>query len=176
MKTNRRTVLLGTAATAGAALLGVQRSANAAANPRDSLVYGEYKPDASTVGPLPGTVLQQFGSSTTSTDFVVTANNQVVENLEIWGNVNLKSFTGVTVRNCRIHGTLERGKSTGHVYGQGNDMRGATIVDCALVGRSVTVPASYNGVPNPDTGSVNRGNEWCGGSAAPTSRSCGPRS
>jgi hypothetical protein len=175
MKMNRRTVLFGTAATAaGAALASVEGLANAATppaagsqagatNPRDSLVYGEYKPDASTVGPLPGTVLQQFGTSATSTDFVATANNQVIQNMEIWGSVNLKSFTGVKIQNCRIHGTLARGVDTAHVFGSGGNLRGATIVDCALVGRPVTVPASYNGVANPDAGAVNQGNEWCCG-------------
>lgn len=135
----------------------------AAGNSRDSLVYGAYKPDASTVGPVSGTTLTQYGSASTSTDFVVTANNQVVENMEIWGRVDLKSFSGVTVRNCIIHGTLNRGVDTAHVVAQGDDLRGATIIDSAIVGRPVTVPASYNGNTNPDAGNVNLANEWCGG-------------
>jgi hypothetical protein len=130
---------------------------------RNALVYGAYKPSADTVGPVPEVTLTQFGTPSTSTDVVVTANNQVVENLEIWGRVNVGSFTGVTIRNCIIHGTLLRGVNTAHVIGQGGDLRGATIIDSALVGRPVTVPASYNGVANPDAGNVNSANEWCGG-------------
>jgi F5/8 type C domain len=130
---------------------------------RDALVYGNYKPSAASVGPVPEVTLAQLGTPSTSTDFVVTENNQVVENLEIWGGVNLGSFSNVTVRNCIIHGTLTRGSGTGHVFGSGNNLRGATIIDSALVGRPVTVPASYNGVPNPDAGNVNRANEWVGG-------------
>lgn len=130
---------------------------------RDALVYGNYKPSAASVGPVPEITLTQYGSPTTSTDFVVTANNQVVQNLEIWGGVDLKSFSNVTVRNCIIHGTLNRGSGTGHVFGAGNNLRGATIIDSALVGRPVTVPASYNGIANPDAGKVNLANEWVSG-------------
>jgi F5/8 type C domain len=130
---------------------------------RDALVYGNYKPSAASVGPVPEVTLAQFGSPSTSADFVVTANNQIVENLEIWGGVNLGSFSNVTVRNCIIHGALNRGVGTAHVFGSGNNLRGATILDSALVGRPVTVPASYNGVSNPDAGNVNRANEWVSG-------------
>ncbi|MEJ7604393.1 MAG: discoidin domain-containing protein [Kofleriaceae bacterium] len=130
---------------------------------RNALVYGQYKPDATNTGPVPEVTLSQYGTPSTSTDFLVTANNQIVENLEIWGRVDLRSFTNVLVRNCIIHGTLNRGVGSGHVFGSSNDLRGATILDTALVGRPVTVPASYNGVPNPDAGNVNLANEWVGG-------------
>ena len=130
---------------------------------RNALVYGQYKPDATNTGPVPEVTLTQHGTPSTSTDFVVTANNQIVENLEIWGSVNLQKFTNVLIRNCIIHGTLNRGVGTSHVYGSNNDLRGATITDTAFVGRPVTVPASYNGVPNPDAGNVNLANEWVGG-------------
>jgi hypothetical protein len=130
---------------------------------RDALVYGAYKPSAATVGPVPEVSLAQLGTPSTSTDFVVTANHQVVQNLEIWGRVDLGTFTGVTIRNCIIHGTLLRGVDTAHVIARGDDLRGATIIDSALVGRPVTVPASFNGVVNPDAGKLNRANEWSGG-------------
>ncbi|MEO7736059.1 MAG: discoidin domain-containing protein, partial [Kofleriaceae bacterium] len=130
---------------------------------RDALVYGNYKPSAATVGPVPEVTLTQLGTPSSSTDFVVTANNQVVQNLEIWGRVDVDTFSNVTIKNCIIHGTLQRGVGTAHVIGRGNDLRGATIIDSALVGRSVTVPAAFDGVPNPDAGTVNRANEWSGG-------------
>lgn len=130
---------------------------------RNALTYGNYKPSAATVGPVPEVTLAQFGSPSTSTDFVITANNQVVQNLEIWGRVDLRSFSGVTIKNCIIHGTLLRGTDTAHVIAQGDDLRGATITDSALVGRPVTVAASFNGVTNPDAGKVNLANEWVGG-------------
>jgi len=130
---------------------------------RDALVYGNYKPSAATVGPVPEVDLTQFGTPATSTDVVVTANNQVVENLEIWGRVDVKAFTGVTIRNCIIHGSLLRNGNAGHIIGNAGDLHGATIIDTALVGRPVTVPASFDGVVNPDAGSINLGNEWAGG-------------
>ncbi|CAN5148383.1 hypothetical protein BH11MYX1_BH11MYX1_36670 [soil metagenome] len=130
---------------------------------RDALVYGAYKPSAATVGPVPEVTLEQFGTPATSTDFVITANNQVVQNLEIWGRVNIGTFTGVTIKNCIIHGTLLHGTDTSHVIAQGDNLRGATIRDSALVGRRVTMPASYNGVANPDAGKINLANEWSGG-------------
>lgn len=130
---------------------------------RDALVYGEYQPTAATVGPVAEVTLAQFGTPATSTNFVVSRDGQIVENLEIWGSVDLGTFRNVVVRNCIIHGTLARGVGTSHVFGRNNDLRGARIQDSALVGRPVTVPASYNGVPNPDAGRVNRANEWVGG-------------
>ncbi|MEO8702163.1 MAG: discoidin domain-containing protein [Kofleriaceae bacterium] len=130
---------------------------------RNALTYGAYKPTAASVGPVPEVTLTQFGSPSTSTDFVVTANNQIVENLEIWGTVKLGGFSNVTIRNCIIHGTLTRGVGTSHVTGTSDNLHNATIIDTALVGRPVTVPASYNGVANPDAGTINRANEWVGG-------------
>ena len=148
---------------------------------RDSLVYGTYKPDDTNTGPQPGITLTQWGSSTTNTDFIVgtnraptqttgaLGNNQIVENMEIWGRVNVGSFTGVTVKNCIIHGTLIRGVDTAHIIAQGDDHRGATYIDNKLCGRPVTVPTTYTPVggttsetlPNP--GTINKANEWCGG-------------
>lgn len=129
---------------------------------RDQLTYGDYKPSAATVGPVPEATLTLVGTPSTSTDVIATANNQVIQNLEIWGRIDLKSYSGVTIRDCIIHGPLAR-KESSHIIGTSNDLRGATIIDSALVGRSVTVPASYNDVPNPDAGKVNQANEWVAG-------------
>lgn len=143
--------------------VGISDIGGSTLNPRDSLVYGEYKPDASTTGPLSGVTLTQHGNSGSSTDFNVTSDSQIVQDLEIWGRVNLFSYTNVTIKNCIIHGTLNRGTDTSHIIAQGDNLRNATIIDCAIVGRSVTVPATYSGVANPDAGTINSANEWCGG-------------
>lgn len=162
-----RLTVFGNSASSWASVSELAVTGGAAGNTttaqRDALVYGSYKPGPSTVGPVAEVTLSQFGAPSTSTDFNVTANNQVVQNLEIWGRVNLGSFTGVTIKNCIIHGTLLRGSDTAHVIAQGDDLRGATILDSALVGRPVTVPASFDGVANPDAGNVNLANEWVGG-------------
>ena len=161
--------------------IGVGVATMAGANPRDSLVYGTYKPDSTTTGPLPGVTLTQWGSSSATTNFTVgtdkaptqttgaAGNNQIVENMEIWGTVNLGAFTNVTIKNCIIHGTLDRGIDTAHIIASGDNLRGALIIDTKICGRPVTVPATYTPIggstsetlPNP--GFVNNANEWCGG-------------
>lgn len=131
--------------------------------------YGAYKPGDTTTGPNAGVTLTQFGSPTTSTDFMVTASGQTIQNLEVWGRVNLGAYSNVVVKDCIIHGTLIRGIDTAHVIANGDDLRGATIIDSKLCGRPVTVPATYTPpggtstetLPNP--GFVNKANEWCGG-------------
>lgn len=116
----------------------------ATANPRDSLVPGTYKPDATNTGPLPGTAFTQVGSDgPTSTDFIVSAHNQIVENLEIWGSIRVGTYNNVTIQNCIIHGTLTRGSDTGAIILGGDNGRGLLIKDCKIEQRP------------------NNHNEWC---------------
>jgi len=97
---------------------------------RSQLVIGTYRPDASTIGPVLGTILEPH-----SGDFVVSRNGQVVENLQIDGSVELGSFSNVNVRNCLIRGTLATGTDTAFINAANENLRGALIEDCILLGR-----------------------------------------
>lgn len=104
---------------------------------RANLVPGTYRPGASTTGPLPGTALR-----TVNGDLTVTANGQVIENVEVWGSIIVGAFSSVVIRNSVIHGTTRTGQDTCCIYGKDDNLRGALIEDCRLVGR---------------------GNVWCSG-------------
>jgi hypothetical protein len=153
----------------------------AAASAR-STAYGTYQPGATTTGPNAGVTLVSVGGTPptfdssgvctnvgTSSDYTATSNGQVISGLEVWGRINLGSFTGVTIRDCIIHGTLVRGVDTAHIIANGDNLGGATIIDSKIAGRPVIVPATYTPaggstsetLPNP--GFVNSANEWCGG-------------
>lgn len=97
---------------------------------RSTLVIGDYIPDATTTGPLPGITLTDHAG-----DFVVTRNGQVIENLYIDGSINLGSFTNVIIRNVHGRGTATRGTDTAFVYGAGDNLRGALIEDCLFEGK-----------------------------------------
>jgi hypothetical protein len=73
-----------------------------AGNPRDSLVLGAYKPDASTTGVLAGTALTDYNASTVDT-VTITTNNTVIENKRIYGDIKIQA-TGVRIRNCLLVG------------------------------------------------------------------------
>lgn len=106
---------------------------------RDALVYGSYDPasdPAAYVGVPAGTTLTRFPASGDG-DFTVTANGQVIQDREIFGTVRLLAFKGVTIRRCRIWGTLATGTDTAFITGNspGKSLGGALIQDCELTGR-----------------------------------------
>lgn len=112
---------------------------------RETWVPGDYLPDATTTGPLPGTVFTQWGADgATSRDFNVTANNQIVDSLEVWGSINVGSFANVVIQNCIIHGTLVRGTQNAAINFAENG-HGLLVKDCLFVTR----PGNNN--------------EWCQG-------------
>lgn len=126
--------------TAGGSIELIDAVSQAVQDPtavRRALVPGTYCPDATTTGPIPGTQLTRVDG-----DFIAGANGQVIENLEIFGSVNLKAFTGVTIRNCVIWGTMRTGTDTAFIIFADDNGRGAIIEDCRLNGR---------------------GNVWCSG-------------
>lgn len=104
---------------------------------RRALVAGTYCPSASTTGPIPGTQLRRIDG-----DVVASADGQVIENLEVFGSINLRSFTGVTIRNCVVWGTMATGTDTAFIIFGSENGRSAVIEDCRLNGR---------------------GNVWCSG-------------
>ena len=61
---------------------------------RDFLVYGEYMPDATNTGPT-RTLTEHVG------DIETTADGQVIEGLDVYGQVVVK-HSGVTVRDCHL--------------------------------------------------------------------------
>ncbi len=93
---------------------------------------GTYRPDGTTTGPIPGTTL-----TTVSGDFNVTANNQLVQNLDINGRLNTGAFSNVVVRNCIIRGTAMTGADTETycIISANDNSRGLLVEDCRIVGR-----------------------------------------
>lgn len=68
-------------------------------------------------------------------DFTASFNGQIIENYDIYGSVRLLAYTGVKVRNCIIRGTTATGANTAFVTASNENLRGAVIEDCELVGR-----------------------------------------
>ena len=126
---NAATAPVAATATGTVKTTGTAPTAGTAAA-RKALIPGTYRPDATTTGPVPGTALKQVQG-----DLTATANNQIIENQEIFGSINLKSFTGVTIRNCVIWGTLATGVDTAHIIFAGDNGRGAIIEDTRINGR-----------------------------------------
>ncbi len=105
-------------------------AAASSAATRASLVPGTYRPDRSTTGPLPGSTLQ-----TVNGNLNATAHGQVIENVEVWGSINLGSYQSVIIRNSIIHGTTATGTLTACVVAANDDLRGLVIQDCKLTGQ-----------------------------------------
>ncbi|MTD12751.1 hypothetical protein GIS00_02175 [Nakamurella sp. YIM 132087] len=97
---------------------------------RRALKPGTYKPGASTTGPIEGTSLKQVQG-----DFTATANGQVIENLEVWGTINIRAYSNVVIRNCVVHGTLATGTDTAFIIFSNDNGRGLLVEDCLLIGR-----------------------------------------
>lgn len=116
-----------------------------ATNPRLSLVPGTYRPDLDQggsigvpVGPWNPAAIVPFQG-----DFTATSNGQIIENLEIFGRVNMRTFRG-TIRNCIIWGNAytTNGTETCCIFGSSDNLNGTIVEDCLIQGR---------------------GNVWCSG-------------
>lgn len=69
---------------------------------RDSLVYGAYKPDATTTGVITGTVLTDWNASTVNTLSISAA--QTFVNKKIYGDITINTGELVTFSNCELVG------------------------------------------------------------------------
>lgn len=109
-------------------------------SPRDLLVYGNYRPDASTTGVLPGTTLTPHSGNLSTS-----ATGQVIENLDIDGRLII-THSGVTVRNCRINGgvvpTYAADTSYGSIRAWSPASPKTTIIDCTIFTPSPNVNAT----------------------------------
>ena len=92
---------------------------------------GTYRPDGTNTGRIAGSP----ALTRIDTDINATANGQVFENLEVWGRINVGTFSNVVVRNCIVRGTDKTGELTSLIYGSGDNLRGLLIEDCELAGR-----------------------------------------
>jgi hypothetical protein len=110
------------------------RTASTAASQKWKLIAiaGDYRPDASTTGPIAGITL-----TTVNADVNATADNQIIENKDIYGRVNTLSYSNVIVRNCIIRGTALTGadSETACIISNNNDSRNLLVEDCRLIGR-----------------------------------------
>lgn len=113
---------------------------------RDNLVYGDYRPDASTTGILsdPSELTVYAGNLTT------TSANQVIENMWVQGKVIIK-HANVTVRNCLIDGATAGPSSPSYasITAYENVATSGTFIDCTITGSIATVYSS-NGVQGRD--------------------------
>lgn len=110
--------------------LGGSAPVASAAPSRAGLVPGTYRPGGSTTGPVPGSTLR-----TVNGNLNATAHRQVIENVEVWGSVNLGAYESVTIRNSIIHGSTATGTRTACVVGANENLRGLVIEDCRLTGQ-----------------------------------------
>ncbi len=108
-------------------------------NPRNSLTIGQYNPRDTTIanhGKVYGTLEQDPLAPARvpfQGDFTCTSNNQIVENLEIFGSINTRAFTNVTVRNCTVYGPPSTsswwGTLRGPIYSSSSQMNGLLVED-----------------------------------------------
>lgn len=105
-------------------------------NDRDSLVYGTYKPDASTTGVLPGVARTNFNSPSTSDKVELTTPDMTYENFNFYGDIEVKAANNIFI-NCYFYGGLDHPKAQrGCVYLQGNNNHnGAEFYDCTFRAR-----------------------------------------
>lgn len=68
---------------------------------RTAQVPGSYKPAAATTGVIAGTKLAKYNQS--GTDLVITRDNTVLENLEIYGDIKVRA-KNVVIRNSLLRG------------------------------------------------------------------------
>lgn len=107
-------------------------------NPRDSLVLGTYKPDASTTGILAGTVLSDYNAPTVDT-LTITTNGTVIENKRIYGDIRIQA-TGVRIRNCLLlGGNNTPATQSGVVDCNAASCFDALIEDCEIAPRKVSL-------------------------------------
>lgn len=101
-----------------------------AAPSRSQLIPGTYRPGSTTTGPVPGSSLRTINGN-----FNATAHRQVIENVEVWGSINIGAYESVTVRNSIIHGTATTGTLTACIIGANDNLRGLVVEDCRLTGQ-----------------------------------------
>jgi hypothetical protein len=120
---------------------------------RDTLIYGTYDPITSDVVGLidPTATFTQVGSYSVDTAWSASSNNQIIENYEFWGLVNLLAYSNIIFKNCKFHGTLQRGGDTAVVVATGSNGRNVTFIDSLFAQRDGTIidPRSRDH------------NEWC---------------
>lgn len=110
--------------------------------PRDSLVYGTYKPGPKTTG--------FRGNLSYVGDLVTTSHDQVIENLYITGRLVIKHHN-VTVRNCYISGSSASAAipSYASITAFSAQSPGANIYDTTIRG-DIATKHSGNGVQGQD--------------------------
>lgn len=96
---------------------------------RRLLVPGTYRPGPTTTGPIPGVPLRKVEG-----DLAATADNQIIENVDVNGRINVKTFKNVKIRNFISRGTIARGQDTAFIIGTGDNLNGAIIEDGLLIG------------------------------------------
>lgn len=64
-----------------------------------------------------------------------TANSLVIENIEVWGSVNLGTYQSATIRNSIIHGTTATGTFTPCIIGANENLRGLVVQDSRIIGQ-----------------------------------------
>lgn len=105
-------------------------------SPRDTLVYGNYRPTALTAG-----VVSVASLSTHTGNFVTSQADQIVEGLDITGRVKIR-HDNVTFRNCRIQGGLPDGESSyGSVEAFNARAMTTKFYDCTIIANPPTNPA-----------------------------------
>ena len=106
---------------------------------RDSLVYGTYKPSASTTGLLPGWVDSQTTPGVGEQQLgilngnqTITTANTVIQNKDIFGFVFVKA-AGVRIINCKIRGNSTATSEFGLIDARNQGCVDLVIKDCELV-------------------------------------------
>lgn len=94
--------------------------------PRDYLIAGTYRPDATTTGVISGTSLTASSGNMTITD-----DDTVVENMDIFGFVDIRA-ANVKIKNCRVRGGTDSGLTTALIKCLDDNCSNALIQDCLL--------------------------------------------
>jgi hypothetical protein len=113
---------------------------------RDNLVYGTYRPDASTTG-----ITSDVGDLTVyAGNLYTTSANQVIENMWVQGKI-VVHHENVTVRNCLIDGATAGPSSPSYasITCYDNFATSSNFYDCTITG-SITTVYSSNGVQGRD--------------------------
>ncbi|MGW9402467.1 right-handed parallel beta-helix repeat-containing protein [Arthrobacter sp. NPDC055585] len=91
---------------------------------------GTYKPSAATTGVIPGTKLAKY--NTAGADLVITKDNTVLENLEIYGDVKVRA-NNVTIRNSVLRGGAHApGNATAIVDATSAKVKNLKVVDSTI--------------------------------------------
>ena len=101
---------------------------------RDALVYGEYKPDATTTGVLPGTSLTNYNASSVN-ELIITTPGTTISNMRIYGDIKIRA-ANVTIQNCELVGGNNTATGTsGVVDCNSSACFNAVIKDCDIIPR-----------------------------------------